>query len=143
MQAFNFYFSQSDAQLIKGIPLCQNPNLDTLVWHFAESRVFTIASAYQVVVDAQDLVLGMQAPSASSFALGVEWTTSWNLLILLESRPAYRGGAQTLFSLGLSYSEGMSLLVLGVLFVQFVHPQVICVLEYDADIYFLNVSIKF
>lgn len=45
----------SDVRLIFGIPLCKVPGLDIMVWHFTDSGVFSVAYAYRIGMEVQDL----------------------------------------------------------------------------------------
>jgi hypothetical protein len=82
-------FSAMDAEVIRGIPLCTRVQTDFWVWHYEETGIFSVRSAYRALVTVkrarEDSIEGRPG-SANSASEGKMWSKLWKCSVPAKVR---------------------------------------------------------
>jgi ribonuclease HI len=84
MEKINFFMAPMDAEVICNIPLPSRSHDDKWAWHYDKKGVFSVRSAYRMLVDARErrtAWLDERGGRSDVKGLAKEWSSLWNIKV--------------------------------------------------------------
>jgi hypothetical protein len=84
MEKIQKFFVRVDANLILGLPICTRNIEDFWSWNFEKKGIFTVRSAYRMLVETKqrrEAWLDGRASSSDTTADSKSWTTMWKVKV--------------------------------------------------------------